>query len=154
MTVVVRFASPSEAQDIESRLQAFNASHIGHHTAQPLKLVAYEHGHLIGGLLGQTCLEWLQVDMLWVKEERRGLGVGRSLLAAAEAQARDRHCHDAFLDTFDWQAEPFYRRQGYESFAQLEDCPSRGHIRTYMRKSLISVHEDPSNLGPRHNRTY
>jgi GNAT superfamily N-acetyltransferase len=136
MSTVIRPAAPAEAHAIESNLRAFNASRIGPCAVQPLSLVAIEGSEIIGGVLTQIVVEWLQVDMLWVTEERRGFGIGRALLAAAETEAQRRGCRGAFLDTFDWQAEPFYRKQGYDVFGRLEGCPSPGHVRTYMRKVL------------------
>jgi GNAT superfamily N-acetyltransferase len=136
MPPIIRPAASTEAQAIASSLYAFNASRIGPFEVQPLALVAIEGGQLSGGILAQTSGGWLQIDMLWVTEDRRGFGIGRALLSAAEAEAQRRGCRGALLDTFEWQAEPFYRKQGYEVFARLEGCPSRGHVRTYMRKVL------------------
>lgn len=65
----------------------------------------------------------------------RGQGYGTKLMAAAEAEARRRGCRDAYLDTFSFQARPFYERCGYEVFGTLEDFPT-GHQRFVMRKSL------------------
>jgi hypothetical protein len=52
-----------------------------------------------------------------------------------EAEAIRRGCHGAFLDTFSYQARPFYEKLGYEVFGTLEDYPP-GHQRFYMRKRL------------------
>lgn len=136
MSTIIRAAAPAEARAIASNLDAFNASRIGPVEVQPLALVAIEGGQLSGGVLAQTSVGWLQIERLWVTDDRRGSGVGRALLAAAEIEAQRRGCRGAFLDTFDWQAEPFYLKQGYEVFGRLEGCPSQGHTRTYMRKLL------------------
>lgn len=136
MPTIIRPATPAEAQAIASNLQAFNASRIGACAVQTFSRVAIEGSDLVGGVLARTAIEWLQVDMLWVTEVRRRFGIGRALLVVAEAEAQRRGCRGAVLDTFDWQAEPFYRKQGYEVFGRLEDCPSPGHVRTYIRKML------------------
>ena len=39
------------------------------------------------------------------------------------------------LDTFDFQAKPFYEREGSSVFGVLEDYPPR-HTRYFMRKDL------------------
>ena len=44
---------------------------------------------------------------------------------------------DAWLDTYDFQARPFYERHGYEMFAELDDLPG-GHRRWFMRKRLAA----------------
>jgi len=71
-----------------------------------------------------------------VAERYRSLGWGARLLEAAERQAIARHCHHAFLDTFDFQALGFYQRYGYEIFGTLDDFP-RDHTRYFVKKSLI-----------------
>ena len=101
---------------------------------EPLSLVAMDGDQVLGGILACTGLGWLHVDTLWVAEAWRRAGFGGQLLASAEAEARELGCRGAFLDTFDWQAEPFYREQAYEVFGRLEGCPSAGHTRIYMGK--------------------
>src|ERR1700693_1503454 len=104
MPTAIRPATPTEAQAVASNLHGFNVSRMGACACQPFSLVAIEGGDLVGGVLAQTVVEWLQVDMLWVTEDRRGRGIGRALLAEAEAKAQRCGCRGALLDTFDWQA--------------------------------------------------
>lgn len=98
-------------------------------------------GAVAGGLWGCTVFEWLHVQMLFVPEKLRRLGVGSALMAAAEAAARERGCRGAYVDTFSFQAAPFYRKLGFTLFGVLEDYPP-GHQQLYFRKFL-----DPAN-GP------
>ncbi len=95
-----------------------------------------ERGDVLGGLLGFIWGSWLHVGMLWVSELVRGQGHGSRLLDAAEAYARDRRCVAVFLDTYSFQARPFYERQGYICFATLPDQPP-GHERHFMQKPLV-----------------
>jgi len=92
-------------------------------------------GRVVGGLIGETAWRWLYVDAFWLDEAVRGRGYGRSMLRAAEDRARLRGCTNAYLDTFDFQALPFYRKEGYELYGTLEDFPP-GHRRFYLKKSL------------------
>jgi ribosomal protein S18 acetylase RimI-like enzyme len=46
----------------------------------------------------------------------RRRGVGRELMAQAEARAVERGCHAAWLDTFSFQARSFYEKLGYGEF--------------------------------------
>jgi GNAT superfamily N-acetyltransferase len=97
-------------------------------------------GALAGGLVGDTTWGatgdgWLHVELLWVAETQRGLGLGGRLLAAAEAEAARRGCRHAYLDTFAFQARPFYERRGYAVFAEQEGFPP-GSRRYWMRKAL------------------
>lgn len=83
-----------------------------------------EAGELAGGLVGHTWTTWLHVTYLWVDERHRGAGLGSQLLATAEALARDeRGCGSARLETWDFQAPDFYRKQGYEVVCVIPDYP-------------------------------
>lgn len=53
----------------------------------------------------------------------------------AEAEAVRRGCHHALLDTFDFQARPFYERLGYRVWGELADFPA-GHTWFYLSKAL------------------
>jgi GNAT superfamily N-acetyltransferase len=92
-------------------------------------------GEVVAGLLGEIWGGWLQVDVLWVAEALRGQGQAGRLMAAAEAYAIEKGCVGAVLDTFSFQARPFYERLGYRVFGQLADYPP-GHTRFYMEKRL------------------
>lgn len=81
-------------------------------------------GALAGGLSGRTWAHWLHVDLLWVDARHRGLGLGSRLLAEAERLARDeRACTRSRLETWDFQAPAFYRKQGYEVVGEVPDYP-------------------------------
>lgn len=53
---------------------------------------------------------------------------------AAEAEARRRGCHHAWVDT-QFGARGFYERLGYVAFGELPDYPP-GFVRTFLRKTL------------------
>ncbi|MFJ8760946.1 GNAT family N-acetyltransferase [Streptomyces cyaneofuscatus] len=83
-----------------------------------------EHGAVAGGLTGRTWAYWLHVDLLWVDARHRGSGLGSQLLAEAERVARtERACTRSRLETWDFQAPDFYRKQGYEEIGRVEDYP-------------------------------
>jgi ribosomal protein S18 acetylase RimI-like enzyme len=92
-------------------------------------------GDVLGGLLGQIWGGWLHVTHLWVAEAARGSGHGTRLMRSAEAYARARGAVGATLDTFSFQARPFYERLGYEVFGILEGYPP-GAAKYFLRKSL------------------
>jgi len=92
-------------------------------------------GYLVGGVQGQINWNWLHVALLWVAAERRHGGLGSKLLATVERAGAERGCRWAHLDTFSYQARPFYERHGYEVFATLDDYPP-GHQRFYLKKRL------------------
>ncbi|MFJ7329483.1 GNAT family N-acetyltransferase [Streptomyces cyaneofuscatus] len=91
----------------------------------PLEVWALdEHGAVAGGLTGRTWAYWLHVELLWVDDRHRGSGLGSQLLAEAERVARtERACTRSRLETWDFQAPDFYRKQGYEEIGRVEDYP-------------------------------
>jgi GNAT superfamily N-acetyltransferase len=122
---------------ISRGLEAFNLPRVGASDFQQIGVAARDrHGRLLGGAYGHTAWRWLFVDLLWVDERVRGHGVGTRLLRHAEDVARARGCLAAYLDTFDFQARPFYERLGYAVFGVQENYPP-GHQRFYLSKSLV-----------------
>ena len=92
-------------------------------------------GAVISCALGNTGRGWLYVDLLWVHEDHRSSGLGTKLMQTIEDEARRRGCHSAYLNTFSYQARPFYEKLGYVVFGTLKEFP-RGHERYYMTKRL------------------
>jgi GNAT superfamily N-acetyltransferase len=92
-------------------------------------------GEPLGGLIGRTSGGWLAVELLFVPEDLRGMGLATRLLAMAEAEARLRGCHSAWLDTLNAKARGLYERLGYEVFGELKDYPV-GSSRFFLRKKL------------------
>jgi GNAT superfamily N-acetyltransferase len=125
----------ADADFLRDALIAENEAHLGVMDYRPLALVVRERGRLLGGLHGETARGLLYIDMLWLAADQRRRGLGSRLLLAAEAEARRRGCRLAWLDTYDFQARPFYERRGYRVFAELDGLPN-GRRRFFMRKSL------------------
>ncbi len=96
--------------------------------------VVRRDGKIAAGGRGIINMGALEVRGLWVDEALRGQGVGRDLLIAIEHEARKRGATRAMLFTYSFQAEEFYRRMGYETFAQF-DYPE-GSKRIDMQKEL------------------
>ena len=94
-----------------------------------------ECGDVLGGVLGELWGGWLQVTYLWVAEAARGIGYGTRLMRGAEAYARSRGAIGSTLETYSFQARPFYERLGYEVVGMLEGHPP-GHVKFFLRKAL------------------
>lgn len=130
--------SASESADrgrILKGLRAYNEARVGPSKWKPLTIVVREGRRIVGGLQGHTHWTWLFVAKFWLDESRRGSGLGTKLLGLAEREARRRGCRHAWLDTFDFQAPGFYRKQGYRRFGTLKDYPE-GHRRYFFVKDL------------------
>lgn len=91
----------------------------------PLQVWALDPaGGVVGGLVGHTWAGWLHVTYLWVDERLRGGGLGSHVLSHAEHLARtSRGCRNSRLETWDFQAPAFYRKQGYEVVCEIPDYP-------------------------------
>ena len=94
-----------------------------------------ESMEVIGGLWGVSYFSYLFIEFLVVETRFRGEGWGSRLMAQAEDEARRRECHSMWLDTFDFQARPFYERLGFAVFGTLDEFPP-GHQRFFMVKKL------------------
>ena len=128
-----------ESAALEVLLQAledFNESQWpGHAPWRPLGIFIRDGETIVSGLSGETYCGWLVIRHLWVRDDLRRRGVGRELMALAEARAVERGCHSAWLDTFSFQARSFYEKLGYEEFGTLDYPPL--HKRHFMRKVLV-----------------
>jgi GNAT superfamily N-acetyltransferase len=97
-----------------------------------------DDGQLIGAVIGETGRGWFHVQVCWVDERFRGQDIGTQLMQFAEDEARRRSCHSAYLNTFSYQAKPFYEKLGYTVFGTLDDYPP-GHQRFFMSKRLANA---------------
>ena len=102
---------------------------------QPIGVFVRRDGRIVAGADGHTAWTWLYVAHVWVDESLRGSGVGAEVLAAIEDAARARGCHAAYLDTFSFQAAPFYEKLGYREFGRLDDFPA-GTTKHFLWKKL------------------
>src|SRR5262245_24647400 len=92
-------------------LVTYNETQTGRSDHQLIVLAIEDaQNQVIGGLWGRTALDWLFVELLCVPESLRGRGVGSDLMRRAESEASRRGCHNAWLDTFEFQARGFYER--------------------------------------------
>jgi len=96
-----------------------------------------DQGRVLGGFSGETFRDWLHVIRLWVDESVRGQGIGKALMAQAEAEAIKRGCHSCYLYSGSFQAPQFYPKLGYKEFVVMQDFPV-GHQRIGFMKRLVS----------------
>ena len=131
-------AEPSEADlvRVAEGLTSFNTADAGPSGRVPLAiLVRDEAGAVIGGLSGYTAWGWLYVQWLWVEEDQRGQSLAGQMLERAEAEARNRGCHGAYIDTFNPHALHVYQKAGYTVFGTLPNFP-KGRTRSFLSKDL------------------
>lgn len=136
---IERRPSQADISALEELIYQFNVASTGHADGQELAVsVRDADDALIGGIYATTWSGWLDIRLLWVREDQRGRGLGGQLLAAAEAEAISRGCHTAIVDTHSFQAPAFYQHRGFTIYATLEGYPS-GHSKQFLKKSLLAV---------------
>lgn len=129
---------PADLELLEQALVEHNEAKSEPRNYTPLAIfLRGPEGEIVGGLRGVTVWGWLFVSQLWVREDLRGLDFGTKLMEAAEAEAKARNCHAAYVDTFSFLALDFYRKLGYTVFGSLEDFP-KGHTRYFLKKVFAS----------------
>jgi GNAT superfamily N-acetyltransferase len=99
-------------------------------------VVRDDAGQIVGGAMGETNWGWLHVRILAFAEELRGQRWGSRLMLEMERRAVARGCHHAWVDTFSFQARPFYEGLGYKVFGTLPDYPV-GESRFFLSKALV-----------------
>jgi ribosomal protein S18 acetylase RimI-like enzyme len=92
-------------------------------------------GKIVGGLLAHFDIESVYIETFWVDEKFRNQGFGTKLLDAAEQEAIKNGCVFSTLDTFDFQAEAFYKKCGYERMGEIKNY-FFDHSRIFLRKKL------------------
>lgn len=83
-------------------------------------------GTVHGGVLAYTHGEWLEIEFVWVAESLRRHGFGSKMLSATEAEARERGCRRAYLDTGCFAGVEFFLRRGYQVTGELPNYHSGG----------------------------
>ena len=91
----------------------------------PLDLYAFDDdGELVGGIVAATWGGWLAIDLVWVREDQRGSGLGSDLLrpdrGAGARRARLHRCPPRHLGL---PGQAVLREAGLHVFGVLEDYP-------------------------------
>ena len=142
MQVILENTESQKAQEIGDLIRSYNRSKREKAESEPLNLyVEDDKGELMAGLVAETFGNWLEIEYLFVKEEFRGQGIGSQLLQQAESEAKKKNCRYAFVNTYQFQAPTFYKKQGYEEVFTLTDYPYTGQ-RHYYQKDLKHKNRD------------
>lgn len=145
---VVALLSEAECQELESfladRIYEFNSQATGYFDGKVLAgSIRDDAGRVIAGFSGHTWGGCCYVSHVWVHEQHRGQGLGKTLLQVAETEARNRNCMQVVLLTHSFQAPGFYEHLGYERKYAIEGRP-KGHsdvvyVKLLQGESLSSV---------------
>ncbi|HIF6319296.1 TPA: GNAT family N-acetyltransferase [Raoultella ornithinolytica] len=135
--IITKSINPADQEELLAGLREYNLRYLD--ATQFADLGVYlrdDAGVMLGGLIANRKAKWLCIKYLWVSEASRGSGLGGELMRAAEKQAREEGCRHVLVDTFSFQALPFYQKQGYQLQMSLPDFPHVGMARHYLSKAL------------------
>jgi predicted N-acetyltransferase YhbS len=130
--------TPTERDEIAltEAIIAYSETFAGSRDGRQFGLVVRDAaGAVTGGLWARPQWGLLFIETLILPETLRRGGLGTRLMRMAEQEASNRGYAGVFLDTFTFQARPFYERLGYTVFAVIKDYPP-GHSRFMLAKRL------------------
>jgi ribosomal protein S18 acetylase RimI-like enzyme len=126
---------------LRERIFAHNVAATGFTDGRSLSCLLYDtDGEMIAGLDGFSWGGYAKIELLWVRDDHRGDGLGTRLMRAAEAEAAARGCVIVRVDTHTFQAPDFYERLGYERIGYAADTPA-GHGEVFLLKRLAAVRQ-------------
>ncbi len=126
--------SPAEDDILHKKILQYNYEKAGFQGKLITILVRDANKQIVGGLKSYCYGNSFFVDILFLDEQLRGKGYGTQLMKLAEQEAKRNNCDFAHLDTFSFQALPFYQKLGYKIYAELDYKPDIK--RFYLKKDL------------------
>jgi GNAT superfamily N-acetyltransferase len=134
--VVVDYA-PAEADNdvVREGITASNEDIVGERDKAFSIFLKNDSGKVFGGIQAFLGTASVYIDVLWVEESLQKQGYGTKLLDAVEREAVKNGCIFSLVDTWDFQAEEFYLKNGYERIWELKKYWI-GHSKIFLRKNL------------------
>ena len=125
------------AELIGGGLNSYNDDVTGYADRLPLGVLVKHPatGEVLGGATGRSSLGLLVLDLFYLPEALRGLGIGTAILRAFEEEGRRRGCVAGVLYTISFQAPEFYERHGWRRFGEIA-CAPPGASRIFLMKQL------------------
>ncbi|UJF16620.1 GNAT family N-acetyltransferase [Jeotgalibaca sp. MA1X17-3] len=105
---------------------------------EKISIGAYDGENLIGGIVAVKAFQRIHIELLAISNEYRGQNIGSKLLSEVENIARELDIINLTLTTRSYQAEDFYKKNGFTKYGTLEDMPVRGINTYYFNKRLIA----------------
>jgi GNAT superfamily N-acetyltransferase len=106
---------------ITKGLEAFNRQAISYTSGRLVSVTLRDDSDgIIGGATGRSRGPTAFLELLWIDDSHKGKGSGTKLLAAFEDQCRRFGATQIYLDTYSFQAKPFYEKQGYRELGRIE----------------------------------
>ncbi len=126
---------PADLAFLEERVAAAANAALGSDDYREFGIFVRDGDQVLAGISGIVWGGYCELQAMWVDESLRGRGLGRALMAEAEAEARRRGCALIVFQAYDLLAEGFHERLGYETAGVIEGCPA-GSAARWFRKNL------------------
>lgn len=131
-----REPNPADLEVVKQGLYSFNMRTMNEERFLDISIFLRDATNAIqGGILGTVWADWFHLEFLWIAESYRHQGYGDQLIEAAEAEARAFGSKSAYLETFSFQARPFYERHGFQVVGAINNYPP-GQTYYLLSKSL------------------
>lgn len=129
--------APIEADNAVLRegVIAFNETILGERDKAFSIFLKNDLEKVFGGIQAFLGTESVYIDVLWVEKNLQKQGYGTKLLEAVEQEAIRHGCIFSLVDTWDFQAEAFYLKNGYERIGELKNY-WHGHSKIFLKKVI------------------
>lgn len=128
--------SDKDVNEVRGGLIQYNTPFLEGISKSQVAYYAFQDNKKVGGIVAELWGNWLLIKFLWVDDSLRGKRVGSELLKLLESHAVTEGCQSSLVDTFSFQARPFYEKHGYECQMELENYPVKTSI-SFLTKSLL-----------------
>lgn len=117
----IKSCSEEKANYIHRRLREYNSKYITDYEELSY-CIENEKSECIAGIVASRDMDCITIDYLFVDDTYRKNGYGSKLLTYLETQAIRLGVKRIILNTFDFQAPAFYKKNGYQLFGKIEPC--------------------------------
>lgn len=132
--------SKESAEDIilKQGLRDFNHSIFGE-SGSHFRIVATDNSEVIGGLIIEKCSDAFFIKTLWVSESHRKAGIASKLIEMLTEKALSDKIHNIFTDTYGFQAQGFYEKQGFKVISTIF---KKGTAMKDFKQNIVSIYGD------------
>mgnify|MGYP001306025051 CR=1 FL=1 len=111
-----------------------NISKTGHKTLKYYVHVL-ENDEIIGTSQGGMFNSALYISDFIIKKSYRKSGVGRKLINQIEEHAKKNNCKKIWVDTYEYQAPDFYKKNGFIEKGRIENYRGK-HAKIFFEKKV------------------
>jgi len=133
--VIENSPSTSDDKKIRDGIVNFNSQTINE-KATHFSVFAKDGFEIIGGALIWEHSDALYIDVLWCNDNYRKKGIGTKIINIIDDLAIDKKVSKIFVDTYDFQAQAFYQKQGFTCIGIIPEY-LLGHNRIFMKKDIF-----------------